>query len=113
MNVCKAGDGPAVRVAGRVIEHPLKLAHDIIPEHVLDLLSIVVHMVGRNVGLVGQIELPKAMVADDRARKLKKLNAGHKKSNRDGQGFFSSCASCPSMLNERLATRIREIRVPT
>ena len=58
MNVCKARDGPAVRVAGRVIEHPLKLAHDIISEHVLDLLSIVVHVVGSNVGLVGQVQLP-------------------------------------------------------
>jgi len=70
MNVYKAGDGSAVRVVGRVIEHPLKLAHDIIPEHVLDLLSIVVHVVGRNVGLVSQIKLPKAMVADDRAGQL-------------------------------------------
>ena len=58
MNVCKARDGPAVRVACRVIEHPLKLAHDVITEHVLDLLSIVVHVVGSNVGLIGQVQFP-------------------------------------------------------
>ena len=50
---------------------------------------------------------------DTNGRKVKELNAGHQKSNMDGQDFFSSCTSWPSILNRKLATRIHEIRVPT
>ena len=53
LQIGKAGDGPAVRVDAGVVEGALKRAHDFLTQHVLNLLGVIVHMVGRNLGLIG------------------------------------------------------------
>ena len=53
LQIGKAGDGPAVGVDASVIKGALKCAHDFLTQHVLNLLGVIVHMVGRNFGLIG------------------------------------------------------------
>ena len=65
LQIGKAGDGPTVRVDAGVIKGTLKRAHDFLTQHVLNLLGVIVHMVGRNLGFVGKVQLPEAVIADN------------------------------------------------
>jgi hypothetical protein len=53
LQVSEAGDGSTVGVDAGVIKGALKCAHDFLTQHVLNLLGVIVHMVGRNLGLIG------------------------------------------------------------
>ena len=57
-------------IARGVVEQALEFAHHIVAKDVLDFLGVIVHVVRRDVGGVGQVKLPEPMVADDRAGQL-------------------------------------------
>ena len=73
LQIGKAGDGPAVRVDAGVVEGALKRAHDFLTQHVLNLLGVIVHMVGRNLGLIGKVQFPETVIADNLAGALPAL----------------------------------------
>ena len=54
-----------MRIARRVVEHTFQFAHHCVAKDMLDLLSIIMHVVRRNIGGVCQIKLPEPVVADD------------------------------------------------
>ena len=65
LQIGKAGNGPAVGVDAGVIKGTLKRTHDFLTQHVLNLLGVIVHMVGRNLGLIGKVQLPEAVIANN------------------------------------------------
>ena len=69
----QAGNGLAVGIGGGVVEGALELAHGFLAKHVLDFLGIVVDVVGCDLGLVGEVELPEAVIADNLTRTLPAL----------------------------------------
>ena len=64
LDIFQARDKLAVRITPRIAEDTFELTHDFLPQHVLDFLGVVVHMIGGVVNLVGEVELPKSVVAD-------------------------------------------------
>ena len=65
LQIGKTGDGPAMGVHTRMVKGAFKRAHDFLTQHMLNFLGIIVHVVGRNLCLVGKVQLPKAVISDN------------------------------------------------
>ena len=65
LKIGKARDGPAVGIDAGVVKGALKRAHDFLTQHVLNVLGVIVHVVRRNLGLVGEVQLPEAVIANN------------------------------------------------
>ena len=70
LDIFKTGNESAVRVAPGVVEALLQFPHRLFSKEVLNLLSVLMHVIGGNMGRVGQIELPEAVISDDLAGTL-------------------------------------------
>ena len=57
-------------ISACVVKGALDLADNLLAKYVLDDLGVVMDMVRGDLGLVGEVELPKAVVADDLAGTL-------------------------------------------
>src|SRR5687767_14882114 len=60
-----ARNGFAVRVASCVIESFLELPDNVLTEDMFNFFGVLVHVVRGDLGRIGEIKLPEAVVADD------------------------------------------------
>ena len=111
-NHVQVGNCPAVRIVCSVLQPALELAHHFFAQDMLDLLRVFMHMVrGKSRG-VGEIELPKTVIADNRRRPLSPRRRQEKRGAigiQRGQPMMDKAVGLIARLLDRFAPALREL----
>jgi hypothetical protein len=70
LDIFETRDQFAVRVSPGVVEALFQLPNRLFSQDVLDLLGVLMHVIGGDMGGIGQVKLPQAMISNDLARTL-------------------------------------------